>query len=338
MKKVIRKYLLLPFSLIYGLTTELRNFLYDKEILPVTSFDIPIINIGNLSVGGTGKTPQVEYLIRLLKDRYKMAVISRGYKRKTKGFYLADHTSTPDKIGDEPFQIYQKFPEIILAVSEKRVPGIKKIINRFQPDIILLDDAYQHRSVKAGLNIVLTPYHDLFTDDFILPSGNLRECKHQIKRADLLIVTKSPEEIDREKIENKIRKFFRKDLFFSKIAYENTLIGKEKNLKIDDLKEFEVLVVTGIANPASLFEYLSKKSINFDSLKFGDHHTYSQKDVQQIKASFDKLKGNRKIILTTEKDYVKLVKTGLPVFYLPIKTEIENEELFNKKILEYVDS
>ncbi len=336
--KKLRKYLLLPFSLLYAFITEMRNFFYDKQILSSQKFDIPIINVGNLSMGGTGKTPQVEYLIQLFKKNYKIAVLSRGYKRKTKGLIIADANSSPEEIGDEAYQIYQKFPEATVVVNEKRAPAIDYLLKNNKPDVILLDDAFQHRQVQAGLNIVLTPYKEIFPDDFILPSGNLRECKRQAKRADIIIVSKSPEKIDKKKIEKKIRKYFDKEIFFSKISYGNEVFSKKEKIPVDELKNYKMLLVTGIAKPDEMYDFLSKKSINFDRLKFDDHHHYTDEDFQKIKTRFNKLKGNRKIILTTEKDFSKLDKIDWPVFYLPIKTEIENEELFNKKILEYVDS
>jgi tetraacyldisaccharide 4'-kinase len=339
MKKLLRKYLLLPFSLLYAIITELRNRLYDTGIFHSNSFAIPIISVGNLNVGGSGKTPQIEYLIRLLQNRYKIAVLSRGYKRKTKSFIVANPNSTPEEIGDEPYQIAQKFPDIIMAVSKKRAPAIKKLIKKYHPDIILLDDAFQHRQVNPGLNIVLTPYHNLFIDDLILPSGNLRECKHHIKRADILLVTKIPEKIDKNNVLIRIRKYFNKDVFFSKIDYANTILGNKKSISWDKLKDFKILVITGIANPEPLYQHLSKKYINFDRLKFNDHHSYTKEDAKKITSWFNNQPGNNKIILTTEKDYVKLSKLlDVPLFYIPIQTKIENEELFNKKIIDYVDS
>ncbi len=339
MKKKLRKYLLWPLSLLYALGTEIRNLLYDYDILRATEYPIPLIIVGNLNVGGSGKTPQIEYLVRLLKDNYKVAVLSRGYKRKTKGFRVAGTQSTPQELGDEPYQIAQKFPGIIVSVSEKRAPAIEKLMKEYQADVILLDDAFQHRQIKAGMNIILTPSQEIFPLDFPLPSGNLRECKHQAKRADIVMVTKTEDKTEKEKIIKKLRKYFDKEIYFSKITYSSYIKGKEKEIEIENLKDYKILLVTGIANPSSLYQFLSKKNINFDRLKFSDHFAYTKNETKQMEKWFEEQEGNKKIVLTTEKDFVKLKDlTDLPLFYLPIQTKIENEEVFNKKILNYVDS
>jgi len=334
--------ILFPFAVVYALITEIRNFLYDKKILKSTSFDIPIINVGNLSVGGTGKTPQIEYLIRLLQKEYKIAVISRGYKRKSKGFILADDTATPEKIGDEPYQIFKKFKPVTVAVAENRTEAIRKVLDKISPDVILLDDAYQHRKVKAGLNILLTPFNRPFYKDFILPAGNLRECRYRANRADLVIVTKIPNTLNLDEklsFNQAVNRYVNAPVFFSKINYDTQVYSKQGTLKLEKLREFSVLLVTGIANPKPLYAFLSEKNINFESLKFGDHHHFSLDDIKQIKKSFEKMQNQKKIILTTEKDYVRLQKHfDKDLFYLPIQTNVIENELFNKKILAYVNN
>ena len=333
--------ILFPFAVVYAMITEIRNFLYDKHILTATSFDVPIINVGNLSVGGTGKTPQIEYLIRLLQKDYKIAVISRGYKRKTKGFIIADETATPEKIGDEPYQIYQKFKEVNVAVDADRVNAIRKVLAKIKPDVILLDDAYQHRRVKAGLNLLLTPFKQPFFKDYILPVGNLRECRHRANRADIVLVTKSTKALSQEQkhaYKQQIKPYTQAPVYFANIAYGTQIVGAQKAISLADLSEYKVLLVTGIANPEPLYSFLSEKNINFESLKFGDHHHFSPRDVNRIKSVFERIKETKKVILTTEKDYVRLQNHfNTDLFYLPIQTNVIENEMFNKKILAYVN-
>ncbi len=318
----------------------MRNLLYDKNIIQSVGFDIPIISVGNLSLGGSGKTPQIEYLIELLRDKYNLAVVSRGYKRKTKGFILADESATYESIGDESFQIKRKFPEITVAVSEDRALGIQKIINRKNIDVILLDDAFQHRKIRAGLQIVLTPYNQLFYDDYIMPVGNLRERRKNMKRADIVVVTKCSESItleEKNQITDEIKLYFKKNIFFSSIKYDDEIYRENKQISIENLKKKSILLITGIANPTHLYAYLSEKNITFESLKFGDHHHFSSGDIKRIKQAYHNLETSDKLILTTEKDYVRLKdKLSLPVYYLPIQTEIIEREMFNQKILDYV--
>ncbi len=330
----------LPLSFIYGAIVRGRNFLYDKRLLKSVSFDLPIINVGNLRVGGTGKTPQIEYLIRLLKNDYKVAVISRGYKRQSKGFIVADQTASPEKIGDEPYQIFRKFKDIIVAVDTDRVRGIRQVLAQFSPDVILLDDAWQHRKIQAGLHLLLSPYDQPFYQDYVFPAGNLRDSRKSAKRADIVLVTKSPSVIEKEQVnrlKSKINAYVQADLFFSEIAYANQVINNEKRLSLKDLEDYEVLLITGIANPWPLYSFLSEKNINFDSLKFGDHHRFSTSELQVIKHKFKALKATKKLILTTEKDFVRLQSHfESDLFYLPIQTRITENEKFNKKVLDYV--
>lgn len=331
---ILRK-ILFPVAIIYWLVTYIRNFFYDKGIFKSESFDIPIIAVGNLSVGGTGKSPQIEYLIRLLSDKYKVATLSRGYKRSTTGFVLADNTSSVKTLGDEPFQFYSKYPNIIVVVDEDRVEGIDILLELGnKPDVILLDDAFQHRKVKAGFYILLTAYDDLFCNDFILPLGNLREPISGKNRADMIIVTKCPNNIDeiaQQNIKNKLE--YEKDIYFTTISYDEHVYSEMENLSVADLKKEDKVVVAGIAKPKPFFDFLEAKA--HEILVFSDHHNFEQNDIASI---LNKAK-NKKII-TTEKDYMRL-KGMLPkeqLYYLPIQSSfIDLENDFDKKIMNYVE-
>ena len=337
--KLIR-FLLFPFAILYDAITRFRNFLFTTGILKSTSFDIPVIAVGNLSVGGTGKTPQIEYIIRLLKDEYQVAILSRGYKRKTKGFLIADQNVTVEDIGDEPMQFFKKFKDITVAVDADRVNGIQNLIKYKKPDVILLDDAFQHRKVKADYYILLTKYDDLFSDDFLLPTGNLRESKKGAKRANCVVVTKCPEDIsleERNKIKNKLQIQDNQDLFFTTIAYDESLKGGEE-LTINDLKNKQILLVTGIANPSPLLQFLSKKNINTIHLPYADHHHFTVKDIHKIEREFKSIENNGKIILTTEKDFVKLDSQLSSLCFLEIKTAFsQRRKEFNSLILNIVN-
>ncbi|MGC4042118.1 MAG: tetraacyldisaccharide 4'-kinase [Flavobacterium sp.] len=326
--------LLFPFAILYGFITSLRNFLYDKGIFKSYSFDVPVIAVGNLSVGGTGKTPQIEYLIRLLSPNYKVATLSRGYKRKSEGFVLADEKSDAEVLGDEPFQYFTKFPNIRVAVDANRKNGIEQLLAQTpKPEIILLDDAFQHRKVKAGFYILLTSYGDLFADDFILPTGNLRESRSGAKRADVIIVTKCPaglSETEQGKIKNTIG--LDKPIFFSCVAYDNKVHNETGSLTVSEIKSVPKLLLAGIAKPKPFFDYL--QSARDEILEFPDHHHFSESEIIGIKN-----KANEKIIITTEKDFVRLKAKILKnqLYYLPIKSQlIQNQEAFNQIILNYV--
>jgi len=343
------QFILLPFSLVYAFATAIRNKLFDWNIMKQRSFTTPIISVGNLSVGGTGKTPYVEYLINLLKDEYKVAILSRGYKRITKGFIIASDKSSSSEIGDEPFQIHRKFPEITVSVDEKRIRGIKKLQNTtHNPDVIILDDAFQHRYVKPGLSILLTDYHNLYTNDFPLPSGRLRECRAGARRADIIIVTKSSKVLSpivRKDIKEKIKPKNHQELFFSYIKYGNftSLTGEE--LKAEKIFYSSILLVTGIANTYPLEEYLGRFCDDMEIIKFPDHHSYTEKDVLKIIETFENIARKNKVIVTTEKDAMRLIHPDiinhlipLPVYYIPIKSELhkQNKGKFNNLILDYV--
>ncbi len=333
------RYILFPFALLYALVTEVRNFLFDTKIFKSTAFDVPIINVGNLRVGGTGKTPMIEYLIRLLQPEFKVAVVSRGYKRKTKGIVLADAQSTASSIGDEPFQIYQKFPDITMVVGANRVVAVQHLLQIQKPDVILLDDAFQHRWIDAGFNILLTAYNQVFSKDFILPVGDLRECRKSARRADVVVVSKIPDtpSFDREKVVHSIQKYTSKPVFFSKIVYDDYIYSNDNRLKISEITDYKILLVTGIAVMQPLLSFIKEKNINFVNLSFGDHHRYNQADVKRIQGAFSRIQAENKLILTTEKDFVRLHPSlNQDLYYLPIRAEVIENELFNNKILAYV--
>ncbi len=324
--KNLRK-ILFPFSLIYAAITSLRNFLYDKNIKKSIGFDIPVIAVGNLSVGGTGKTPMVEYLIRLLSDRYSLVVLSRGYKRKSKGFYLANDITTIEEIGDEPFQYHSKFKNIHVAVNVDRVEGVTKILAALPTtEIVLLDDAFQHRKIKASFYIMLTAYNDLFYNDLVLPAGNLRECKSGVKRANVVVVTKCPKNLsEAEMLQIKSRIDIDNDkIFFSTINYHQTVTNNVEEIPVIDLKN-DFIAVAGIAKPEYFYEYLN--CTKNDCLTFSDHHFFSDQDLKNILQ-----KANGRKIITTEKDYMRL-QNQLPknqLFYLPIEMDFIKEiEQFN---------
>ena len=325
--------ILFPLAIMYWLVTYIRNLLYDSGIFKSYSFDIPIIAVGNLSVGGTGKTPQIEYLIRLLSDNYKVAVLSRGYKRATEGFVLADEKATAASIGDEPFQFFSKFPRIQVAVDADRRNGIEQLLNSStKPDLILLDDAFQHRKVKAGFYILLTAYDDLFSDDYSLLFGNLREPSMGKKRANLIIVTKCPKdlsELAQSEIQRKLK--VKQPVFFTTISYDDYVFGADQKIKTEVIQTEEKVLVAGIAKPKLFFDFL--KTDKDETMLFPDHHSFSEQDCDQILAT---AKGRK--IITTEKDYVRL--NGLlpkeQLFYLPIKSVFLNSMNIDKTIKDYV--
>ena len=324
------RFVLFPLSILYWVIIWVRNKLYDKKFFSSVSFNFPIICVGNLSVGGTGKTPMVEYLVRLLKDEYKVATMSRGYKRKTKGFAIANENTTALDIGDEPMQFYKKFPDITVSVAEERLVSIPQLLHD-KPDtrVIILDDAFQHRQVKAGLNILLTEYRDLFTRDFVLPAGNLRDLKSSYKRADVIIVTKCKSHLTEEeknKMTAEIKPLAHQKIFFTKIEYGSPyhLFSKEEKFLSPDTN---ILLVCGIANPKPIKEVLNTYVATYDMMRFRDHHIFSIDDLKEIKEQFENIDTENKIILTTEKDGVRLAKfenelKDLPVYVFPIRHKI----------------
>jgi len=340
--------LLFPFSLVYALIVTIRNWAFDKKILTSASFSLPIICVGNLAVGGTGKSPMVEWLLRLLKDRYPVAVLSRGYKRKTRGYALANDTTTALDIGDEPMQFHSKFPEVTIAVGEERIVAIPQLLHdRPETRAIILDDAFQHRTVRAGLNVLLTDYSNLFTRDWWLPSGDLRDAPSSYRRAEIIIVTKCPPELSEDErlaIALEIGPRADQQLFFSSIRYGEPyhITHLEEATLIDET--VEVLLVTGIANPTPLKQWLDQHSRTYYEIAYGDHHIFTIDDLQSITKRFETINAEKKIILTTEKDAVRLIKfrqelEGMPFYVLPIAPGFlfDGEPRFTELILTFIN-
>ena len=339
--KFLRK-ITYPISLLYNLITSTRNYLYNTAVFKSVKFKTPTIVVGNLSVGGTGKTPQIEYLVRLLKNNYKLAILSRGYKRKSKGFLIANDKSTVADIGDEPYQYYQKFKNTIVSVDANRTNGIQQLESlKKSPDVILLDDAFQHRKVRGGFNILLTSFNNLYVDDYLLPSGNLRENSLGAKRAQAIVVTKCPNnlsESEQLKITKKLKPAKDQQVFFTTIEYDTNLKGAF-SLNLSDLKaNTEALLITGIANPNPLTTYLKSQKISFKHLEYPDHHNFTSKDIATINLAFESLKSKNKILLTTEKDYVRIFGKLKKVHYIAIKTKfVSRKSDFDNLIKKYVE-
>ena len=354
---------LYPVSWIYKSVVAMRNKLFDWGVFQSKSFNIPVICVGNLAVGGTGKTPHTEYLIKLLRDNYQVAILSRGYKRRTSGYVLATPQSTVKTIGDEPYQMHTKFPSVTLAVDENRCHGIEKLLHLKEPtvDVILLDDAFQHRYVKPGLSILLTDYHRLFCDDTLLPAGRLRESINGKNRAQIVIVTKCPQDIkpiDYNIITKRLNLYPYQQLFFSSFRYGNlrpvfsqndsdavAVDSENKEVPLSSLTDANILLVTGIASPTPILERLKEYTQNIDLFSFGDHHDFSHRDIQLVKERFKKLKSEQRIIITTEKDATRLLHHPAvneelkPFIYaLPIEIEIlqNQQDKFNQHIINYV--
>lgn len=346
--------LLFPISVLYGTVTFVRNKMFDCGILPSEKFDVPVICVGNLSVGGTGKTPHTEYLARLLSARYRVAVLSRGYKRKSKGFVLADERTTARELGDEPYQIRRKFPDIKVAVDADRRNGITRLMqlpDEEKPEVIILDDAFQHRYVKPTLSLLLTDCKRLYTSDYVLPAGRLREWKSGASRADIIIVTKCKADISDEERENILRQISpskKQRVFFTYINYGELLpvFGDRSDALMNVTSgNPEVILLTGIANPLPLKNKVEEFSSNIDMLSFPDHHDFSEADIRSVENRLKAGKDNRKIVVTTEKDAVRLLANsylsddykGL-FYYLPIKIDFCGGEAedFDKIILNKV--
>lgn len=327
--------LLFPFSILYDGITSLRNIAYDKGWLSSTRFKIPVICVGNLSVGGTGKSPMVAYLMEMLQKEYRISVLSRGYKRKTSGFLEVTAQSTAEEVGDEPLQLKQNFPQLTVAVCADRREGISELEKKAQ--VILLDDAFQHRKVKPSFSILLTSYQELYLDDFLLPAGNLRESRNGAKRADVIIVTKCPEGASYaslQAIQYRMKLKPHQNVFFSKIGYDTKIYGPTESLPFHYLEGKKFTLVTGIANPQPLIEYLHSKELKFKHKKFPDHHAFSASEISEL--------SKEELIITTEKDYMRLQpKLGkFAVYYLPIKTIILNEKgnLLNEIVKDSVEN
>ncbi|WP_288276481.1 tetraacyldisaccharide 4'-kinase [uncultured Prevotella sp.] len=340
-----------PLSWFYGLGVRFRNTLFETGFLKSRSFSIPVISVGNITVGGTGKTPHVEYLIRLLQDHSRVAVLSRGYKRKSHGFQIANESSTARTIGDEPFQMKQKFPKVIVAVDKNRVHGIEALNQKYQDiDVILLDDAFQHRYVKPGINILLVDYHRLIIYDTLLPAGRLREPLTGKNRADMVIITKCPKDLkpmEYRVITKAMDLYPYQQIYFTTLEYgELTPLFKKEapTVNLDKLKDHNVLLLTGIASPRQMKEDLTPVVSKLSMLSFPDHHAFSQKDIEQISSEFAKLP-SPKCIITTEKDAARFIGLeGLSneikenIYILPVRITfmLNQEEKFNENIIGYV--
>ncbi|MGY4539337.1 tetraacyldisaccharide 4'-kinase [Mucilaginibacter sp. UYNi724] len=340
------RWLLLPFSLVYGLVVTIRNWFYDAGLFKSKQFDLPVICVGNLEVGGAGKSPMTEYLVRLLKSDYKLATLSRGYGRQTKRFVLADAKSTATQIGDEPSQFKHKFPDVTVAVCEDRVAGINKL--KASHNLVILDDAFQHRAVKPGLSILLFDYNHLQQPKFLLPAGNLREPFSGRWRADILVVTKCPGNLTEEqmtKCYNEIAPLNWQPLFFTSIAYQQLkgIQGKPADVVIYD--DTTVFLLTGIANPKPLVQHISQSTANIIHHNYPDHHQFSLKNIAKLAGEFSACKSQKKVIITTEKDAQRLgvhellpALAQLPILVQPIGVNFLNngQQQFDTLLLNYV--
>ncbi|QCR24949.1 tetraacyldisaccharide 4'-kinase [Pontibacter sp. SGAir0037] len=342
------KLMLWPFSLLYGAVMAVRNTLYDKKWLASKEFGLPVLAVGNLTVGGTGKTPHVEYLLRLLQEKYRIATLSRGYKRRTRGFVLADKKATAASIGDEPYQYFRDFSQVQVAVCEDRVKGVELLLEHTPSlDAILLDDAMQHRSIKPSLNLLITDYNRPFYKDFVLPAGLLREFRGGAKRADVVLVSKCPNDLisnEVEQIKSQVRKFARSavPVFFTSYVYANPVaIGSTKAL------QKHVFLLTGIANAAPLKDYLLQEDYTvLHHFAYPDHHQYSKSDLSTLQQAIASNKKTGAVILTTRKDAVKLlseeligITSQLPLFYIPIEVSfLKDKAVFDQLILDHISS
>lgn len=345
---------LTPLSWLYGLGVGIRNAMFDCGLLPSEKFDVPVISVGNITVGGSGKTPHTEYLVRLFRDKYQVAILSRGYKRKSKGFQLASDETAMETIGDEPFQMKRKYPEAHVAVDKDRRNGIRNLLNKdVVPPIgvVILDDAFQHRYVSPDVNVLLMDYHRLICFDKLLPAGRLREPAANKRRADIVVVTKCPQTItpmEQRGIERSLALFPWQRLYFTYFKYGSLypLFDKTKeNLPLDSLRggNKKALLLTGIASPEQL-EYDINKYVDFESMHFCDHHSFTSEDLRKIEGAFNDLHGNDKMIITTEKDAARLVDCDINedvakhIYVLPIEVEFMNGKAddFNKTIMDYV--
>jgi len=346
--KIIR-ILLLPLALLYGMLMFIRNKLFDWRLLPSKRFDIPVISVGNLTLGGTGKTPHVEYLVRLLMDKYSLATLSRGYGRETKGFIIASDHMNYLQIGDEPLQFKHKFEDIHVVVDEKRRRGIKLLLKKVPSlDVVILDDAFQHRYVKPGMSILLSDYHNLYTKNYPFPTGTLREFRRGAKRADIIIVTKTPNifsPITRRMLVDEIKPKTHQKLYFSYITYGDlkSIEKEDESFKIN--KVSTILMFAGIANTYPLEAHLQRICGELIVMKFPDHHKYTEKDLLKVKEKFNDIFTTNKMIITTEKDMMRLIKQNLyniindfPIYYIPIEIKFhkDDEAGFDNQIMEYV--
>jgi len=349
------RYLLLPFSWLYGLGVRLRNWLFDRNIKPVKTFSMHIIGIGNLSAGGTGKTPMTEYVLKLLlQNGHKPAMLSRGYRRQSNGFQIVKPYSTADFIGDEPLQVKRKLPDVFVAVCEDRATGIEKIQEASSAsNVIVMDDSYQHRKVKPGFNILLTDYNKPFYEDLLLPSGMLREPKKGKERADVIIVTKCPENmslVQKQDIHKKIKPEPNQQVYFTSITYHSLRKAMaeavdEPEFPIASLKGYVVLLFSGIAKTKPLLDFLKSHGIETVFIKFADHHSFSNEDMMKIRKKWDAIPKMNKLVITTEKDWRRMEGTDaakylvdVPFYFIPIEVQWgdEDKQNFDNQITQYV--
>lgn len=337
-RNTLVKILLAPFSFLYGIGVALRDFFYRKGLLKGVEFNVPVISVGNLSVGGAGKTPHIEYLIRLTKDYLNIATLSRGYKRKTKGYIEATPVSTAEQVGDEPKQFKRKYPEIMVTVSESRTFGIPEIM-KYRPhtQLVLLDDAFQHRSVKPGLNILLTEFHHPFTRDYLLPSGRLREWRSAYQRADVIVVSKCPEDIteeERDELLLEIQPFAHQRVFFSWYQHLKPYYLLNSQYVVEKMeKDWDILLISAIARTDYLVDYLETKVNSVKILEYEDHHFFTNYDISHLKRTFENMPNKKKLIVTTEKDAMRLElhkeffqKNKLPVFVVPVEVKFHFDQ------------
>lgn len=341
----IARVLLVPFSLLYGLIVFVRNRLYDTGVFPSFSFQVPVIGVGNLSMGGTGKTPHIEYLIRLLGNKYRLAVLSRGYGRKSRGFLEVTPEMDATLSGDEPLQMKRKFPEVTIAVCEQRKEGIEQLLARSAPDVVLLDDNFQHRRVNAGFQILLTSYAHPFWRDCMFPAGYLRDNRFESRRADVVVVTKCPE--GTPPLRGGIIRQINKPLFYSILEYQEAfhIDRTHERLSLAHAQGAkELLLVSGIASPAELQAYLRSQGHKVSHLRFGDHHAFSMADLQTLESAFMALHNTETFVITTEKDAARL--SGLPIappvrerlFVLPVNVSFgAQEKQFAEMIQTFVE-
>ncbi len=353
--RLIKNIFLYPVSLLYGLITGIRNFLYDTGILPSIEFPFPVICVGNITVGGTGKTPHAEYIVGLLSENFKVATLSRGYKRKTRDFRIASASALVRDIGDEPLQIFLKFPDVLVTVDRNRVHGVKKILEENpETDVIILDDGFQHRRITPGFSILLSDYERLIVRDHMMPYGNLRENKGNMRRADIILITKSPENlspIQRMLIVKEVDKTPYQNLYFTTFKYKppvpvfGSSDQEESQSVLTDCEDCGIVLITGIANPQPLKEYLKKSYNEIIHLSFPDHHNFKDKDLVSISSSYHELNSKKRYLFTTEKDAVRLrefTNIAEPIkasfFYIPIGIHFLNEdkEEFDNLIIDYV--
>lgn len=344
-KPFILLVLLWPFSVVYGIVVYVRNWLFDRGILPSEEFDLPVISVGNITVGGTGKTPFTEYLIRLLKSDQPMGVLSRGYKRKTSGFKVLSMKDTPSDVGDEPYQMKHKFPDVTVAVDANRRRGIRNMmkLEKGKPELIVLDDAFQHRYVTPSISILLIDYNRNILEDHLLPMGQMREHCCSMRRADIIVVTKCPDSVtpmDMRFMRKNLNPYPYQSLWFTRLSYgemaplfPHNQKKKHAHLTISDMKECSVLALTGIASPAPFITYLEQNCAKVEGCEFRDHHSYTKSDMDRIVKAFDQLEGTRKYIITTEKDAVRLMSCDIfpealkrKIYYIPLSISFVREE------------